>query len=125
MRRKASELLALPGVDVARLAEIWLEMSGIPPAIAEQLENDAHYAGYLNRQESDIAAFRRDESLTLPRDFDYGSISGLSTECRAKLSLIKPMTLGQAARIDGMTPAAITLVLAHIKAGVSQADAAA
>jgi tRNA uridine 5-carboxymethylaminomethyl modification enzyme len=125
VRRNAGELLALPGIDVAKLARIWPEMAGIPPEIAEQLEIDAHYAGYLDRQEADIAAFRRDESLTLPKDFDYTAIPGLSTECRAKLSLIKPLTLGQAARIDGITPAALTLVLAHLKAGVSQADVAA
>jgi tRNA uridine 5-carboxymethylaminomethyl modification enzyme len=125
VRRNASELLALPGTDVARLARIWPEMAGIPPGIAEQLEIDAHYAGYLDRQEADIAAFRRDESLTLPKEFDYTAISGLSTECRAKLSSIRPLTLGQAARIDGITPAALTLVLAHLKAGLSQADVAA
>jgi tRNA uridine 5-carboxymethylaminomethyl modification enzyme len=125
VRRNASELLALPGVDVTKLARIWPQMAEMPHEIAEQLEIDAHYAGYLDRQEADIAAFRRDESLIVPKNFDYSLISGLSTECRAKLSSIKPLTLGQAARIDGVTPAALTLVLAYLKAGTSQDNAAA
>ena len=124
VRRMASELLALPEIDVARLARIWPELGGIPCDIAEQLEIDAHYAGYLDRQEADIVAFRRDESLSLPHDFDYGAVIGLSTECRLKLTAVKPRTLGQAARIDGVTPAALTLVLAQLKAGASRRHAA-
>ena len=122
--RTASDLLALPGVDIARLAQIWPELGGLRADVAEQLEIDAHYAGYLDRQEADIVAFRRDESLLLPDAFDYGAVTGLSTECRVKLSAIRPRTLGQAARIDGMTPAALTLVLAHIKAGAPRRHAA-
>jgi tRNA uridine 5-carboxymethylaminomethyl modification enzyme len=83
----------------------------------EQLEIDSHYSGYLDRQEADIVAFRKDESLVLPFDMDYSAVAGLSTECRLKLGEIRPTTLGQAARIDGVTPAALTLVLAHVKAG--------
>jgi tRNA uridine 5-carboxymethylaminomethyl modification enzyme len=123
-RRSAGELLALPEVDVARLACIWPELGAIPCDIAEQLEIDAHYAGYLDRQEADIVAFRRDESLALPPDFNYDAMVGLSTECRMKLTAVKPLTLGQAARIDGMTPAALTLVLAQLKAGAAQRHAA-
>jgi tRNA uridine 5-carboxymethylaminomethyl modification enzyme len=123
VRRSAAELLALPEVDVARLARIWPELGGIPSDIAEQLEIDAHYAGYLDRQEADIIAFRRDESLSLPVDFNYDAVVGLSTECRLKLTAVKPRTLGQAARIDGMTPAALTLVLAQIKAGAARRHA--
>jgi tRNA uridine 5-carboxymethylaminomethyl modification enzyme len=115
VRRNACELLALPGVDVARLAIIWPELGAVAPEIAEQLEIDAHYAGYLDRQDADILAFRRDESLLLPADFDYASVAGLSTECQLKLATVRPLTLGQAARIDGITPAALTLVLARIK----------
>ena len=122
-RRNVSQLLALPEVDVAKLAIIWPELGQLAPDIAEQLEIDAHYAGYLDRQEADIIAFRRDESLMVPEDFDYGSVAGLSTECRLKLGAIKPRTLGQAARIDGVTPAALTLVLAHIKAGAARRHA--
>jgi tRNA uridine 5-carboxymethylaminomethyl modification enzyme len=124
VRRTANELLALPGVDLARLARIWPELAGIPGDIVEQLEIDAHYAGYLDRQEADIVAFRRDESLSLPHDFDYGAVIGLSTECRLKLTAVKPRTLGQAARIDGVTPAALTLVLTQLRAGASRRHAA-
>jgi tRNA uridine 5-carboxymethylaminomethyl modification enzyme len=124
VRRTAAQLLALPTVDTARLARIWPELGGLAPDIAEQLEIDAHYAGYLNRQEADIIAFRRDESLLIPSELNYASVAGLSTECRTKLTAIRPVTLGQAARIDGMTPAAITLVLAHVKGGTAKRHAA-
>ena len=124
VRRNASQLLALPEVDVARLSALWPELGALRPDIAEQLEIDAHYAGYLDRQEADIIAFRRDESLTIPVDFEYRSVAGLSTECQLKLSTIRPVTLGQAARIDGMTPAALTLVLAYIKSGTARQHAA-
>jgi tRNA uridine 5-carboxymethylaminomethyl modification enzyme len=124
VRRTAAELLALPDVDLARLAVIWPQLEGIAPDAAEQLEIDAHYSGYLDRQEADIIAFRRDESLMMPEDFDYRAVAGLSTECRLKLTAIRPRTLGQAARIDGITPAALTLVLAHVKAGAAKRHAA-
>ena len=115
MRRSALELLSLPEVTLERLAMIWPELRRIAPDVAEQLEIDAHYSGYLERQENDIAAFRRDESLTIPERLDYERVHGLSTECRAKLSVIRPRTLGQASRIDGITPAALTLILAAIR----------
>ena len=115
VRRSAWQLLSLPGVTVERLAAIWPELRHIAPDVAEQLEIDAHYSGYLDRQESDISAFRRDESLIIPERIDYASIHGLSTECRVKLSSIRPRTLGQASRIDGITPAALTLILAAIR----------
>jgi len=115
VRRSAVELLALPDVDVDSLIRIWPELNGIAADVREQLEIDAHYSGYLDRQQADIASFRRDEALALPNDFDYATILGLSTECRTKLSRIQPRTLGQAARIEGVTPAALTLVLAHVK----------
>src|ERR1051326_4065262 len=123
VRRSVTELLALPDVTMASLARIWPELAEISAEIAEQLEIDAHYAGYLDRQEADIIAFRRDESLQLPQDLDYAGVVGLSTECRMKLSSIRPRTLGQAARIDGITPAALTLILAHIKAASGQRHA--
>jgi tRNA uridine 5-carboxymethylaminomethyl modification enzyme len=85
--------------------------------VVEQLEIDAQYAGYLNRQDADVLAFRRDESRTLPAGLDYGSVIGLSNEVRQKLEAVRPMTLGQAGRIEGVTSAALTLVLAHMKAG--------
>ncbi|HEX4860680.1 MAG TPA: tRNA uridine-5-carboxymethylaminomethyl(34) synthesis enzyme MnmG [Rhizomicrobium sp.] len=115
VRRNALDLLALPGVDFPMLSGIWPELGYSNRKIREQLEIDAQYAGYLGRQEADILAFRRDEALALPAELDYGAIVGLSTEIRQKLAAIRPATLGQAARIDGVTPAALTLVLAHIR----------
>jgi tRNA uridine 5-carboxymethylaminomethyl modification enzyme len=114
-RRNASELLSLPGVEFSTLTAIWPELSHFDGQIVEQLEVDAQYAGYLDRQEADIVAFRKDESLVLPPELDYAAVNGLSTEVRQKLSTIRPATIGQAARIDGVTPAALTLVLAHVK----------
>jgi tRNA uridine 5-carboxymethylaminomethyl modification enzyme len=115
-RRNGLELLVLPDVDVPVLSRVWPELRDLAPEIAEQLQIDAQYAGYLNRQEADILAFRRDEGMVLPSDLDYGAVQGLSAEARTKLSRIRPATLGQAARIDGMTPAALTLVLGHVRA---------
>ena len=115
-RRSAAKLLSFPEVTFERLKRIWPELGEIAPDVAEQLEIDAHYAGYLDRQEADILAFRRDEAIVLPRNFDYAIVVGLSTECRSKLTAIQPRTLGQAARIDGITPAALTVVLAYLKA---------
>lgn len=115
-RRSAQELLSLPGVDVHALKAIWPELGRFGAEIIEQLEIDAQYAGYLDRQEADILAFKRDEALALPMGLDYGQVSGLSAEARQKLAAIRPATLGQASRIDGVTPAALTLVLAHVKA---------
>ncbi|HWA91289.1 MAG TPA: tRNA uridine-5-carboxymethylaminomethyl(34) synthesis enzyme MnmG [Rhizomicrobium sp.] len=116
VRRNAMELLALPAVDLDVLGRIWPALTDLAPDVAEQLEIDAQYAGYLDRQEADILAFRRDEGMALPHDLDYRAVQGLSSEARQKLSHIRPATLGQAARIDGMTPAALTLVLAHVRA---------
>jgi tRNA uridine 5-carboxymethylaminomethyl modification enzyme len=117
VRRDALSLLSLPNVDFQTISAIWLELGAISAQIREQLEIDAQYAGYLDRQDADILAFRRDEERTLPADIDYAAVIGLSNEIRQKLSRIRPATLGQAARIDGMTPAALTLVLAHVRAG--------
>ncbi|MEE8122507.1 MAG: tRNA uridine-5-carboxymethylaminomethyl(34) synthesis enzyme MnmG, partial [Alphaproteobacteria bacterium] len=113
--RSAAALLALPGVDVGRLAEIWPELKGLGAEIAEQLEIDARYVGYLDRQEADIRAFRRDDALALSADLAYDRIGGLSTEVREKLRAARPGTLGAAARIPGMTPAALTALLGHVK----------
>ncbi len=118
-RRTAHELLGLPGVDFSLLATRWPELQGLEPEVIEQLEIDARYCGYLGRQEADILAFRRDESLNLPEELDYSAVCGLSAEARQKLTAIRPATLGQASRIDGVTPAALTLVLAHVKANAA------
>jgi len=115
VRRNARELLAYPGVNLARLAAIWPELRDLDVATAEQLEIDAHYRGYLGRQEADIRAFRRDESLCLPPDLDYDALDSLSIEIRSKLTATRPTTLGAAARISGVTPAALTALLRHVK----------
>ncbi|HXS07551.1 MAG TPA: tRNA uridine-5-carboxymethylaminomethyl(34) synthesis enzyme MnmG [Rhizomicrobium sp.] len=115
VRRSAQELLSLPQVEFPRLAAIWPELQDFAPDVVEQLEIDAQYAGYLDRQDADILAFRRDEGRTLPADLDYRAVIGLSNEVRQKLEAIRPATLGQASRIEGVTAAALTLVLAHVK----------
>ena len=117
VRRTAGELLAFPEMSVRRLAGIWPDLRALSDDIAEQMEIDARYAGYLARQEADVRAFRRDESLRLPADLDYGAIGGLSTEVRMKLSAARPATLGAAARISGVTPAALTALLAYVRRG--------
>ncbi len=114
-RRTAFELLSHPTMNVAQLASIWPRLREFPPKIAEQLEIDAKYDVYLSRQAADIAAYRRDESLVLPEHLDYAIIRGLSNEVRQKLQSLRPRTIGQAGRIDGITPAALTLLLAHLK----------
>jgi tRNA uridine 5-carboxymethylaminomethyl modification enzyme len=115
VRRNANDLLSLPDVDFAKLASLWPQLGAFAADVVEQLEIDAQYAGYLDRQDADIVAFRRDERMALPADLDYRAVHGLSTEAAQKLSNIRPGTLGHAARIDGVTPTALTLVLAHVR----------
>ena len=114
-RRCVHDLLAYPGIDLPRLAKIWPELGGIRPDIAEQLEIEATYAGYLARQEADIERLRRDDALALPADLDYGGIASLSREVRDKLAAARPATLGAAGRISGVTPAALTALLGHVR----------
>jgi tRNA uridine 5-carboxymethylaminomethyl modification enzyme len=114
-RRSAIDLLGYPSVTWNTLAGIWPELGSVAPDVCEQLEIDALYAGYLDRQEADVLAFRRDEALTLPADLDYGAVGGLSSEVRSKLAEARPVTLGQAGRIEGVTPGALTALLAHVK----------
>ena len=114
-RRTAFELLSHPNIGVQELARIWPRLRELRPKIAEQLEIDAKYQVYLSRQAADIAAYRRDENLRLPEDFDYAQLRGLSNEVRQKLQSHKPRTIGQAGRIDGITPVALTLLVAHLK----------
>lgn len=115
VRRTAFELLARPGIGVADLARIWPAFGALDPKIAEQIEIDATYAVYLDRQCADIEAFRREENRTVPDDLDYGKIAGLSAELRLKLEAVRPKTIGQAGRIEGMTPAALALLVAHAR----------
>jgi tRNA uridine 5-carboxymethylaminomethyl modification enzyme len=115
LRRSAFELLSHPSIGIAQVARIWPWFAKLPEKIAEQLEIDAKYDVYLARQAADIAAYRRDESLALPDGLDYAELRGLSNEVRQKLQALRPRTIGQAGRIDGITPAALTLLAAHLK----------
>jgi tRNA uridine 5-carboxymethylaminomethyl modification enzyme len=114
-RRTAFELLSFPTIGIEQLSRIWPRLRDFAPKIAEQLEIDAKYDVYLARQAADIAAFRRDEAMALPEAIDYALVQGLSNEARQKLAAVKPGTIGQAGRIDGMTPAALTLLVAHVR----------
>ena len=114
-RRSAFELLSYPDITLDQLKSIWPEIDDIPAHYLAQIETDARYAVYLDRQEADVAAFKRDENVIIPEGFDYRAISGLSNEVCQKLEKHRPLTLGQASRIDGMTPAALMLVLAFLK----------
>jgi tRNA uridine 5-carboxymethylaminomethyl modification enzyme len=116
-RRTAFELLSYPAVTIGDLAKIWSRFGALAPKIAEQIEVDAKYAVYLSRQAADIAAYRRDESFALPDDFDYAALPGLSNEMKQKLQAHRPRTIGHASRIDGVTPAALTLLVAHVRRG--------
>src|ERR1700674_2403850 len=113
--RTAFELLAYPQIGVADIARVWPQFARLEPKIAQQLEIDAKYAVYLGRQAADVAAYRRDESLALPEALDYCDVPGLSHEVRQKLQTIRPRTIGQASRIDGITPAALTLLAARVR----------
>jgi tRNA uridine 5-carboxymethylaminomethyl modification enzyme len=116
-KRSAFDLLSYPDIDLARLAQIWPEIGGLDESIAGQLATDARYAVYVARQEMDVAAFRKDEAIGIPAGFSFEGLPGLSNEVRQKLERHKPASLGQAARLDGMTPAALMLLLAHLKKG--------
>lgn len=121
--RSAFDLLSQPGIDFARLSALWPELNALSDETAEQLEIEALYARYLERQDADIRAFRRDEALELDSNLDYGTIAGLSNEVRAKLAETRPATLGQAARISGVTPAAVTILLTHVRRREGRATA--
>jgi tRNA uridine 5-carboxymethylaminomethyl modification enzyme len=109
--RDATDLLALPGIDLARLAAIWPELGAMRADVARQLEIDARYRGYLSRQEADIRTQRADASVALPTDLDWMSVSALSMEMRQKLAAVRPANLAQASRIPGITPAALAILL--------------
>lgn len=114
-RRSLIDLLRYPDVTWDEMAAQWPILRDVAPVIAEQIEIDARYAGYTDRQEADIAAFRKDEGLALPPDLDYDRIGSLSNEVRLRLKAAQPVTLGQAARLQGVTPAAILALLRHVK----------
>ena len=114
-RRSAFELLRYPDISWGDIEKIWPELSDIAPLIREQIEIDALYAGYMDRQKSEIEAFRKDEALKLPHWLDYAKVGGLSNEVRDKLEMVQPETLGAASRIPGVTPAAVMALLRHVK----------
>ena len=114
-RRDLLHLLAYPDIAFEDLAQVWPEIGAWAPEVREQVEIEAAYAGYLDRQAADAEAFRSEEALGLPADLDYGAIGGLSNEVREKLSRVQPATLGQAARIEGVTPGALAALLAHVR----------
>jgi tRNA uridine 5-carboxymethylaminomethyl modification enzyme len=115
VRRSALELLSYADISIAQLTVIWPELAGIAPEIVEQLEIEGKYAGYMERQDIDIRAFRKDEALALPADLDIDAIGSLSAEIRQKLRQVAPGNLGAAARIPGMTPAALVALLRYVK----------
>jgi tRNA uridine 5-carboxymethylaminomethyl modification enzyme len=117
--RSALELLAYPEIGWRRLADLWPELGRVPDGVVEQLTIDARYEGYLSRQRTDIAAYRRDEALELPGNLNYAAIGSLSNEVRQKLQAHKPATLGQAGRISGVTPAALVALLKHVRRRVA------
>jgi len=113
--RSSNEILTQKGVDMIKIREIWPDIPFFSKEIDEQIEINAHYRGYLKKQKADILAFKRDENLTIPDKINYDDLSGLSNEVKAKFKEIKPKTMGQALRIDGITPAAVYILLSHVK----------
>jgi len=115
IKRSAFDILSRKGVDFNKLRSIWKEIPMASSVEEGQIEIGAHYSGYLEKQEADIIAFRKDENIVIPQNINYEKLSGLSNEVKSKLRLIKPKTLGQALRIDGITPAAAYILLSHVK----------
>ena len=113
--RTSNEILTQKGVDMKKIREIWPQIPFFSEEIDEQIEINDHYRGYLKKQKADILAFKRDENLIIPHKIDYDSLSGLSNEVKSKFKLIQPKTMGQALRIDGITPAAVYILLSHVK----------
>jgi tRNA uridine 5-carboxymethylaminomethyl modification enzyme len=115
LRRSALDLIGMPDIGWGGVTELWPQLAGLRADVVEALEAEALYAGYLQRQETDIAALRREEKTALPAGLDYAAMPSLSAELRQKLIAVRPATLGQAARIEGMTPAALAVILGHVK----------
>ncbi len=115
IKRSANELLGQKSVNMSKIREIWPEIKYVSREIDEQLEINSHYKGYLKKQNADILAFKRDENLIIPENLDYDRFSGLSNEVKSKFKKIRPKTMGQALRIDGITPAAVYILLSHLK----------
>ena len=113
--RNASQILSQKSVDMSKIREIWPEINYVSREIDDQLLINSHYRGYLKKQNADILAFKRDENLIIPENMDYDIFSGLSNEVKSKFKKIRPKTMGQALRIDGITPAAVYILLSHLK----------
>ena len=113
--RQATELLGYPGINLARIESIWPEIGKIEREIGEQIEIEAQYACYLERQESDINSYRRDRSRKIPREIAYRKVGSLSNEAIEKLLEARPATISAAARLPGVTPAALTALLVHLR----------
>ncbi len=115
VKRTANQILSQKSVDMKKIREIWPEIAFVSSEIDDQLEINSHYRGYLKKQNADILAFKRDENLIIPDNIDYDVFSGLSNEVKSKFKKIRPKTMGQALRIDGITPAAVYILLSHLK----------
>ena len=115
VKRSCLEIMGQRKVNMAKIRQVFKDVPQFPSSIENQVVTDAHYMGYLERQNKDIESFKKDESVIIPEGIDYEKLSGLSNEIKIKLLKIKPKTLGQAIRIDGVTPAAIIILLSHIK----------
>ena len=113
--RSASQVLGQKDVNMSKIREIWPEIKYVSREIDEQLEINSHYKGYLKKQNADILAFKKDENLIIPKNINYDNFSGLSNEVKSKFKQIQPKTMGQALRIDGITPAAVYILLSHLK----------
>ena len=115
VKRSAIQILSQKSVNMDKIREIWPEIIYVSREIDEQIEINSHYKGYLKKQNADIIAFKRDENLIIPENLNYDEFSGLSNEVKSKFKQIKPKTMGQALRIDGITPAAVYILLSHLK----------
>ena len=115
VKRNAIQILSQKSVNMDKIREIWPEIIHVSREIDEQIEINSHYKGYLKKQNADIIAFKRDENLIIPENLNYDEFSGLSNEVKSKFKQIKPKTMGQALRIDGITPAAVYILLSHLK----------
>jgi len=113
--RSATQILSQISVNMSKIRQIWPEIRYISREIDEQIEINSHYRGYLKKQKADIIAFKRDENLIIPENLNYDDFSGLSNEIKSKFKKIRPKTMGQALRIDGVTPAAVYILLSHLK----------
>jgi tRNA uridine 5-carboxymethylaminomethyl modification enzyme len=115
VKRSCLEVMGQRKVNMVKIRQVFTDIPAFPNQIENQVVIDTHYMGYLKRQERDIKSFKMDESVIIPKNINYENLSGLSNEVKSKLILIRPKTLGQAIRIDGITPAAVIILLSHIK----------